>query len=74
MTKIIEKIVVKKGCEQWCEYVCNEHNTYKSKETIEVLFQGTYEECMTKAYEINDYRGKEHNFEHCYYTSSDHYS
>lgn len=75
MPKIIEKIIVKEGCdERNCGFYDScPYDTYESKDIVETIFQGSFIQCQKKAKEIGDTVGKERRMGHCRYSSKSGY-
>jgi len=66
MTKTIEKIIVKNGCDKYCENMCVSHNIVISKQMLDIVFRGTYAECKAQTETLaGTHVG---SFEHCFYS------
>lgn len=73
MSRTIEKVIVKDGCEKSCSVAdfCI-YGHFNSGDIAEAVFQGTYEECQTKAKKLLNLAGiKDIYMENCYYSGGE---
>ena len=72
MPRIIEKIIVKDGCEKECgNQTCTFNEIFNSKDITEVVFKGTFGECKAEAKRLFD--GTDRIMQHCYYSGGQKY-
>ena len=76
MTKTVEKVIVKNGCDtRDCGYHGScQYSNFDSKDIVEVIFKGTFKQCQDKARKLSAAVGKGRQMAHCRYSSKDGYN
>lgn len=70
MPRIIEKIVIKHGCDYDCSADCG-FEQFNGGDIAEVVFQGTFEECNNNSQKLTGQAGQVGAMEHCYYSGGE---
>lgn len=70
MSKTIEKIIVKHGCDYNCNVDCG-FEKFNGGDTAEVVFKGSWEQCRNETRRLYNLAGIEGNIQHCYYSGGE---